>query len=141
MLVAFPIGLLVASFVSDLLYLWTAREIWETLAFYNMVGGLIGAVVAAVPGLLDYAALKDDKVVSIAHWHFGVNLVLLCLYGANVWLRTDSGKAALGDWRLVPILLSVIGQIALVVSGWLGGEMVYVHGVAVDHPDDTTNRS
>jgi uncharacterized membrane protein len=137
LLVAFPIGLLVASFIFDLLNLWENRELWQTLAFYNMAGGLIGAVLAAVPGLLDYAALKDEKVLQIAHWHFGVNVALLGIYAANVWLRTASGKAYSGDLQIVPFFLSIIGQLLLVVSGWLGGELVYVHGVAVDKPNNT----
>ena len=31
-----------------------------------------------------------------------------------------------------PIWLSVLGAAGLAVSGWLGGELVYVHGAAVE---------
>jgi uncharacterized membrane protein len=136
MLVALPIGLFVASFVFDLVNLWESRELWQTLAFYNMVGGLIGAGVAAIPGLIDYAQLKDEKVLPLAHWHFGINVTLIGIYAANIWLRTASGKAVSGDLNFIPFVISIIGQILLVVSGWLGGEMVYVHGVAVDKPEN-----
>jgi len=30
----------------------------------------------------------------------------------------------------LPVLVSLIGILLLAVSGWLGGEMVFVHGVA-----------
>jgi uncharacterized membrane protein len=31
-----------------------------------------------------------------------------------------------------PLILSIIAIALLAVSGWLGGHMVFVHGVAVD---------
>jgi uncharacterized membrane protein len=36
----------------------------------------------------------------------------------------------------LPIVLSAIGIVLIVISGWLGGEMVYVRGVAVTQPPD-----
>jgi uncharacterized membrane protein len=36
----------------------------------------------------------------------------------------------------LPILLSTIGIVLIIVSGWLGGELVYVRGVAVKQPPD-----
>ena len=56
-----------------------------------------------------------------------ISLTIVVLYGANLWLRTTNTPGA----RL-PIALSVVGVIMLGISGWLGGEMVYVHGVAVE---------
>jgi uncharacterized membrane protein len=132
MLVAIPIGLFVASFAAEIIFLRQGGELWRDLTFYNLAGGLIGAVVAAIPGFIDYVGLKEEKVLPLAHRHFGVNVALLAVYGANFWLRTESGKALTGDSRLVPFLLSILGMLLLGLSGWLGGEMVYAHGVAVD---------
>lgn len=132
MLVALPIGLFVASFVAELISFWQAGEVWRDLLFYNLAGGIIGAVVAAIPGFIDYISLKDEKVLPLAHRHFGVNVALLAVYAGNFWLRTESGKTLSGDSRLIPFLLSLLGMILLGLSGWLGGEMVYAHGVAVD---------
>lgn len=132
MLVAIPIGLFVASFVAEVISLWQGGALWRDLTFYNLAGGIIGAVVAAIPGFIDYVALKEEKVLPLAHGHFGVNVALLAVYGANLWLRCESAKALTGDSRLVPFLFSVLGMLLLGVSGWLGGEMVYAHGVAVE---------
>ena len=49
-----------------------------------------------------------------------------------LWLRLGSAPGA----RL-PLALSVIGVILLSISGWLGGEMVFKHGVAVEPRPDT----
>jgi uncharacterized membrane protein len=132
MLVAIPIGLFIASFASEAISLWHGSELWRDLTFYNLIGGLIGAVVAAIPGFVDYVSLEDEKVLPLAHRHFGVNVALLSVYSVNLWVRTQSGKAIIGNSVWIPLLLSVLGMSLLGISGWLGGEMVYAHGVAVD---------
>jgi uncharacterized membrane protein len=132
MLVAFPIGLLVASYAFDLIHLWKGEELWANLAFYDLAAGLIGAAAAAIPGFIDYVSLTDEKVLPLAHWHFGVNLALIGVYAIDFWLRTESGQSTLDTFRLAPFLLSTLGLLLLTLSGWLGGELVYVHGVAVD---------
>ena len=125
MLVVFPIGLWVFSFVMDLVHFFgKGSQIWEVIALYTMVGGIIGALCAAVPGFIDFLSTKG-KVRSIAKMHMGLNLTLVVLYVINTFLRLEGAFAA-------PIILSLIGIILLVISGWLGGEMVYVHGAAVE---------
>jgi uncharacterized membrane protein len=34
-----------------------------------------------------------------------------------------------------PVVVSAIGVIVLGAGGWLGGELVFVHGMAVKPPD------
>ena len=54
MLIVFPIGLWIFSLVCDLIHLGGASgDAWLTVAFYSMVGGVIGALCAAVPGFID----------------------------------------------------------------------------------------
>ena len=36
----------------------------------------------------------------------------------------------------IPLLLSVVGIVLITISGWLGGEMVFKHGVAVEQQSD-----
>ena len=53
MLIPFPIGLLVFSLIADLIYLWRGNPVWENyIAFYTLLGGIIGAAAAAIPGLI-----------------------------------------------------------------------------------------
>ena len=60
-----------------------------------------------------------------------INLAAVGLYCVNLWLRLhrEPGEA-------LPIILSVIGVGLIIISGWLGAEMVYVRGVAVKQPPD-----
>ena len=59
MLGVFPIGLWIFSLACDLIsFTVAAPDVWHTVAFYSMVGGLIGALAAAVPGLIDLLFYK-----------------------------------------------------------------------------------
>ena len=126
MLVVFPIGLWVFSFVADLVRAGGGASFWADTAFYTMLGGVIGALAAAVPGLIDFLSLTGARVRRLATTHLVLNLAVVSLYVVNLWLRTTRAPEA-----TVPIVLSAIGLVLLVSAGWLGGEMVYVHGVAV----------
>jgi len=130
MLVVFPIGLWIFALICDLIGLSVAASaVWLTVAFYTMVGGLIGALAAAVPGLIDLLYYKGGAppVKNIALTHMTINLAAVVLYAVNIWLRTN------GLERMkVPIILSVIGVCMIAVSGWLGGRMVHVYGVGVE---------
>src|SRR3954451_10109294 len=58
MLVPIPIGLWIFSLVCDLVYLGGGGDQWETVAQYNMVAGVIGALIAALPGVIDMLSLS-----------------------------------------------------------------------------------
>lgn len=90
-------------------------------------GGVVGALLAALPGLIDLLSLTDPKVKKIAVWHMVINLLAVALFAYNWWIR----RGALPEGN-PPVLLSALGVVLIGISGWLGGEMVYVHGVAVE---------
>jgi uncharacterized membrane protein len=128
MLIVFPVGLWIFSMICDLFYLGGGSpEVWSGMALYTMIGGFIGALMAAVPGFIDFLALREARVRKIAITHMSINLVLVVLYAVNIWLRV-SDPADLG----LPIVMSVVSVLMLAVSGWLGGEMVHVHQIGVE---------
>jgi uncharacterized membrane protein len=131
----FPIALWVFSLISDLVYALGGPAVWSDLAFYTMAGGLVGALLAAVPGLLDYRTLREPGTRRLGGAHMAINLVVVALYALNLWLRTG-----LPDLSLLPLGLSVLGVVLLLVSGWLGGEMVYGHGVGFERRAEPERR-
>ena len=135
MLVVFPIGLWIFSFVSDLIFLLGNNFLWNDIAFFAMLGGLVGAVLAAVPGMIDMFSITNPKVGKIAWNHMLVNLGAFGVFGLNLYLRTVLEAGA-----LIPIFLSVFGVFLLAVSGWLGGELAYVHGVGVQPQGKNTEK-
>jgi uncharacterized membrane protein len=133
MLVPIPIGLWVFSLVCDLVRVSGGTSPnWEVVAWYSMVGGIVGALVAAVPGFIDMLSLRSH-VKKTALAHMAINLSVVALYVINAWMR-NRGTTDVTVW------LSVLAVAMLGVSGWLGGKMVYVHGVAVE-PTGTASTS
>ena len=133
MLVPVPIGLWIFSLACDIAHAFGASSPnWEVAAWYTMIGGIVGALLAAVPGLVDLLSLPSHvKRIGLAH--MALNLTVVVLYLVNAWLRRD-GVTDGAIW------LSVLSIALLGVSGWLGGHMVYVHRVAVD-PERRTGAS
>ena len=133
-LIVFPVGLWIFSLVCDLIRLAGAsQDAWSTVAFFSMIGGIIGALCAAVPGLIDLLFYKGGvpPLKKIALTHMAINLTAVVLYAINIWLRASS-PTNVDTSMSIPVLLSIIGVALIFVSGWLGGQMVYVYGVGVE---------
>ena len=130
MLVPIAIGCWVLSFAADLICLFTgAAQPWQTVAYCAMIGGIIGALAAAVPGLIDMLSLPPGPIKKTALTHMGINLVVVALYVCNAFLRAGNPQ----DLKL-PMLLSAVAVVMLLFSGWLGGKMVFEAGVGVNTP-------
>jgi uncharacterized membrane protein len=143
MLVAVPIGLWVFALVCDAVRVAGGNPVWQTVGSYCIGGGIVGALVAAVPGVIDYFSIDEDDMKQIANFHLVANIGAVAIFALNLWYRS---RHSAGGWW-VPLTLSLIGIMAVGIGGWLGGEMVYVKGMAVeaveelsDKLDRTTNR-
>jgi uncharacterized membrane protein len=135
MLVPLPIGLWIFSLVCDLFYIGgSTNPAWTTVAFYCMGGGIVGALLAAVPGLIDLLSLPAGPR-GTAIKHMAINLTVVVLYLVNFWMRMEPPHT---PGKLVWLSLISVGLLA--ISGWLGGKMVFEHGIAVDTPPDSTRR-
>jgi uncharacterized membrane protein len=127
MLVPLPIGLFVFSFICDLIYVFgSGNPNFAIVALYTMAGGIVGALAAAIFGFIDLMSLPSEpRKTGLAH--MTINLVVVVLYLINFWQRSDAPESPGGF-----VGLSLVAIALLVVSGWLGGKMVYVYGVAVN---------
>jgi uncharacterized membrane protein len=137
MLVSIPIGLWVFSLISDLIAMQSSSpETWRMLAYWTLIGGVVGALMAALPGLIDLLSLKDPAIKKTALTHMGINLTVVAVYVLNAYLRyTQPNDLS------APVSLSVLAILMLLVSGWLGGKMVYLAGVGVSTPQDCDSSS
>jgi len=136
MLIAFPIGLWVFSLIADLAYQWGFGSFtWNTVAYYTMAGGIVGALLAAIPGLVDLLSIRDARAKRIGIAHMLINLFVVGLYAVNLFLRSREGSNT-----TLTVALSVVGVGLLSLSGWLGGELVYIYHVAVEEQEPIEHR-
>ena len=132
MLVPIAIGGFLLSFAFDLICLASGSatpNLWNQLAYYTMIGGILGALAAALPGLVDLLSLPSGPIKKTAVTHMGINLTVVVIYIVNAWMRHGTPQ----DLKL-PMFLSLVTIGLLLVSGWLGGKMVYEAGVGVSGP-------
>ena len=133
MLIPFPIALWVFSLIADIIYLLGGNPAWrDWVAFYALTGGIIGAAAAAVFGIIDWLSIKERAVKRTADWHARLNVIALLIFSGSFYLRTTGGSEWIGGSLTIPLLLSVVGVILIAISGYLGGELVFRHGVAVN---------
>ncbi|PYS90273.1 MAG: hypothetical protein DMF64_15435 [Acidobacteria bacterium] len=138
MIIPFPIALWAFSLIADVIYLWRGNPVWrDWIAFYTLLGGIIGAALAAVFGIIDWLSIKDRAVKKVADWHARLNVIALLVFAASFYLRTTGGSRMIGGSYTIPLLLSVLGVILITISGYLGGELVFRYGVAVNPQHDT----
>jgi uncharacterized membrane protein/nitrite reductase/ring-hydroxylating ferredoxin subunit len=130
LLIHFPIALFVFSLVLDIASWVGPLDHSSQGAFYTMALGVATALLAAIPGFIDYADIRDDNPAKrIGSIHMVLNLAVVAAYAVNLGLRYPNLGAA--QTAPAPFWLSVGGIVLLAISGYLGGEMVYNHGVGV----------
>ncbi len=126
MLVAFPVGLWIFSLACDIIFRAAGNPVWATVAQFSMGGGIVGAIAAALAGFVDLMGMKESEAKRIGMAHAILNVSALLIFVADFSVRVSTGPGN------VPFIMSILGVIVIMVSGWLGGSMVYLHGTAVD---------
>jgi uncharacterized membrane protein len=133
MIVPIPIGLWIFSLICDVIFRFGSdNPLWDEMAFYSLLFGIGGALLAAVPGFVDFLSLEDRGAKRVAVTHLILNLIVVAMYAVNAWLRSEGEPGA-----FAPFLLSIVAILILSASGWLGGELVYRHGVGIDRTEAT----
>jgi uncharacterized membrane protein len=130
-LVTIPIGAWVVSLVFDVAATSAGEpEVFVKGAFWLIGAGIIGALVAAVFGLLDLIAIpRGTPAFRTGLTHMGLNLAVVALFAVSFVLRRDHLDEA--DATVAAVVLSAAALAILVVSGWLGGKLAYRYGVRV----------
>ncbi|RUW77628.1 MULTISPECIES: DUF2231 domain-containing protein [unclassified Mesorhizobium] len=124
MLVPFPIAAFVGALVCDLI--GTGDPFWFQASEYLLVTGVVMALLAAVMGFTDFLGEPQIRALPIAWVHFLGNLVLVLIEAVNWYRRYSSGAA-----DSTGLVLSILAVLLMLVTGWLGWEMVYRRRVAI----------
>lgn len=127
MLVPFPIAFLVGALLTDIAYI-KLGGMWAYASTWLIGAGIVSALLAAIFGFTDFLGEKRIRSLRVAWFHMGGNLVVVLLSIWNILIHNRDGAIS-----VIPtgITLSAVVTLLLLVTGWLGGHMVYRHGVAV----------
>ncbi len=129
-LVHFPIACWSLASCADgaALFVWPAQL--QLLAAVLMAMGCVLGVLTAAAGFVELLKLPDGHPAErTANIHMMFALTSWCLYAGSLFLRTEQQHLiAPTVWAL---LLSGLGLLMLLATGWLGGQLVYRHGVGV----------
>jgi len=135
MLVPFPFGLLATAAIFDLIYLIWGNTTMITVSYWMIAAGIIGGVIAAPFGLIDYLAIRSGtRAKSVGLIHGLGNVLVLLLFAGSWWLRysSDLSQSGIHVPSEAALVLSFAGFALAGVTGWLGGELVDRLGVGVD---------
>jgi uncharacterized membrane protein len=129
MLIVFPLGLLATAVIFDIIGLATGNSQWHGISFWMIAAGIVGGLLSAVFGLVDWLAIPDGtRAKQIGLWHGLGNVVVTLLFAISWWLRRPEPANASG----LAIGLGIVAVLLALVTGWLGGELVDRLGVGVD---------
>jgi uncharacterized membrane protein len=133
-LVTLPIGAWVSSVVLDIGARATDHTAALTLGATWLLGiGLVGAVLAAAVGFLDFLGIPSGtRAYRLALLHMTINLAATALFLVALLLRLDHpDRTSTGAF-----VLAILGLVGIGVSGVLGGELTFRYGVRVASETD-----
>jgi uncharacterized membrane protein len=93
-----------------------------------LIAGLVGGVLAAVAGSIDFWTIKRARSLTAAWIHFLGNAAALIVALVNLWPRLTEPEAPVLFGGLI---LSAIVVGILLVTGWMGGELAYRYKIGV----------
>jgi uncharacterized membrane protein len=130
MLVVFPLGLLTTAVVFDLIHVITGNATYAQVGFWNITAGLIGSVLAAVTGLVDWTGIpRSTRAKSLGLLHGGLNALGVVVFLIAWIVRLDRPAHDVGTGLLIVEALTIGVATA---AAWMGGELVGRLGIGVD---------
>jgi uncharacterized membrane protein len=156
-MVVFPLAFYPLAAVSEVIYLilrvlnfqnadklltFDTAFFWRA-GFFMLLVGLLGHGAAALPGIIDWLNIPNDAPSKDkATFHF---IIAILLGGvatfALLLLNWGEPPAQLKFPDDISLLIGVflnlvVGLMLVNYQGWLGGELVYKHGIGVEQTDD-----
>ena len=128
MLIPVPIVCFVGALATDIAYAASAEMMWADFSSWLLLVGIIFGVLAAIAGLIDFLGNRLIHQQGPAWPHLIGNLAMLVLAFFNNMIHTRDAWTSVVPTGLI---LSIVTVLILPVTGWLGWEMVYRHGVGV----------
>jgi len=128
-LIHFPIALFIVGAAFDLIRQWTKRENFADLAYYNLSVAALFTFPTVLSGLAAWQwQLEGQRIKGILLLHLVFALTSSLIIWLTWWVHFRARRKAsstLPAWR---ISLDVLGILALMLTGHLGGFLSGVNG-------------
>ena len=130
MLVPFPLAFFPGSLIADLAGYFTGKAEFWTVGYWLQIAGVCFALLAAVPGLIDflYTVPPKSSGKKRATQHGLLNLGVVIIFLTNWFYRQNAGAS-----NFLILGLDIAGTIVISISGWLGGTLAYRNQIGIDH--------
>jgi uncharacterized membrane protein len=127
-----PIALWVGSLVMDILTLFNVGgNALVRTSFVAILFGLLSTAIVIPAGIAEWTQIKPEKPAwRLALYHMLLNAVVALLLLVSLLLRLGDNLHA-DQVPMIPFTLNFLANIVLGVSGYIGGRMVYDHGIGV----------
>lgn len=132
MLVPFPIAFFTLALVMDIAYWQSFNLTWKHFAEWLLFAGLVFGALAAVAGAVDFFSRREIRARPPAWPHAIGNVIVMLLAFFNSLIHARDGWTGVVPTGLA---LSFATVLLMLVTGWLGGALVFRHGVGVKHHD------
>src|SRR5690348_7907120 len=108
MVIVFPLGLLATAVAFDVVALVQNDNSWYHISFWMIAAGIIGGLLAAVFGLLDWMAIPTaTRAKQIGLLHGGSNVLVVLLFIAS-WFIRRAGDEIPSNGALVLSFIAVV---------------------------------
>jgi nitrite reductase/ring-hydroxylating ferredoxin subunit/uncharacterized membrane protein len=130
-LVTFPIALWTAALLADLAGVVLGHGLLWSFGFFAIVGGMIGAALAAIAGTLDWLSVVPPKSSAKKRGmvHGLLNSGVLIGFA---FIAVQRGDAYAQPTNMM-LFFEGVAVVVMMASGWLGGTLVYRNQIGVDH--------
>ena len=125
-IVHFPVACWSLAVLADAASLIFGQTAWQWAGGLLAVGCAM-ALLAAGAGLWELRRVPEGAAMQDALWHMGLMLSAFCLFGARLFVGV-ADKQFIAPNTLA-FALDALGFITLMVGGWMGGKLVYTHGI------------
>ena len=142
MLIVFPLGLFATAVLFDLIRIFGGGGGWGQAAFYDIAVGIVGGLIAALFGFIDWLAIPSrTRAKAVGMWHGIGNFVIVVLFIVSWLIRLPNPSSP----SIIAFVLALVAVAMALVTAWLGGELVerlrvgVDDGAGLDAPSSLTN--
>jgi len=136
-LVAVPIGLFTGTCLADFAYLLFGHQLgWLGMSFWTTLAGVAFSIPAVITGLIDFSGIKDGYVKGIAIKHMVLNSMMVVLFAFTAALLVGSDGNINDSQASLTICLQIAAFTLMGLAGYLGGELVFKHKMAVNEEEE-----